>query len=251
MTEERVPFSSNIVEQFTVISDKVRPRSRARNPIYTEEAKIQIYAITGIISCMLLVVLFAATYIMIQKRKERRSRVLSRPHSVTRNPLNENIWNGSENMVRSSAWFDTLQKTLNNESFMNPMMTSFHIMDPDEREHHKISVQSESTSEVHFHSKQTSITDRTSLDSFEPEKHDEPDYENYPKKPEISVRRSKSMVQKPPRKSPEVHFCQPSLRSQTSAARKSTDTNLKRSLTFAHNERKYLAQARPLRHSNR
>ena len=99
ITEERVPFSSNIVEQFTVISDKVRPRSRARNPIYTEEAKIQIYAITGIISCMLLVVLFAATYIMIHKRKERRSRVLSRPHSVTRNPLNENIWNGSENMV--------------------------------------------------------------------------------------------------------------------------------------------------------
>ena len=94
-----MPFSSNIVEQFTVISDKVRPRSRARNPIYTEEAKIQIYAITGIISCMLLVVLIAATYIMIQKRKERRTRVLSRPHSVTRNPLNENIWNGSENMV--------------------------------------------------------------------------------------------------------------------------------------------------------
>jgi len=132
---------------------------------------------------------------------------------------------------------------------MNPMMTSFHIMNSDE--HNKISVQSESTSDVHFHSKQTSFTDRTSLDSFEPEKHDEPDYENYPKKPETSVRRSKSMVQKPPRKSPEVHFCQPSLRSQTSAARKSTDTNLKRSLTFAHNERKYLPQARPLRHSNR
>ena len=148
--------------------------------------------------------------------------------------------------MRSSAWFDTLQKTLKAESFMNPMMTSFHVMDTDE--HNKISVQSESTSDVHFHSKQTSITERTSLDSFEPEKH-EPDYENYPKRPEISVRRSKSMVQKPPRKSSEVHFCQPSLRSQTSAARKSTD-NLKRSMTFAHNERKYVPQARPLRHSN-
>ena len=92
---------NQIVEQFTVVSDKIRPRSRAREPFYTEEAKIQIYAITGIISCMLLVVLIAATYMMIQKRKERRSSILNRPNSVTRNPLSDNIWNGSENMVRS------------------------------------------------------------------------------------------------------------------------------------------------------
>ena len=137
----------------------------------------------------------------------------------------------------------------------------------DNEENNKISVhsvQSESTSDVHFHSKQTSITDRTSLGSYCSETNCpqnqalEPKYENYPTmRPEILVRRSKSMVQKPLRKcSNEVHFRQPSIRHQTSAARKSlgsSEVGLKRSLTFAlgHNEqRKFVPHARPLRHSN-
>ena len=150
------------------------------------------------------------------------------------------------------------------------MMTSFHIMDNEENNKISVhSVQSESTSDVHFHSKQTSITDRTSLGSYCSESNCpqnqqnhgmEPKYENYPTtRPEISVRRSKSMVQKPLRKcsSNEVHFRQPSIRHQTSAARKSlgsSEVGLKRSLTFAlghHSEqRKFVPHARPLRHSN-
>lgn len=70
--------NSKTVQHFTVVHDKVKSQERPTNRSNdsNEEAKIQIYAMTGIVSCMLLVILFAFTYFMVQKRKERRSQIL-------------------------------------------------------------------------------------------------------------------------------------------------------------------------------
>ena len=72
-----VQYNSKTIQKLTV-TDKVKSNDR-RGPIYTEEAKIQIYAMTGIVSCMLLVILLFATYIMVQKRKDRRSKPIKTP----------------------------------------------------------------------------------------------------------------------------------------------------------------------------
>jgi hypothetical protein len=76
-----VQYNSKTIQKLTV-TDKVKSNDR-RGPIYTEEAKIQIYAMTGIVSCMLLVILLFATYVMVQKRKDRRSKPIKTPdHGV-------------------------------------------------------------------------------------------------------------------------------------------------------------------------
>ena len=72
-----VQYNSKTIQKLTV-TDKVKSNNR-RGPIYTEEAKIQIYAMTGIVSCMLLVILLFATYVMVQKRKDRRSKPINTP----------------------------------------------------------------------------------------------------------------------------------------------------------------------------
>ena len=72
-----VHYNSKTIQKLTV-TDKVKSNDR-RGPIYTEEAKIQIYAMTGIVSCMLLVILLFATYVMVQKRKDRRSKPINTP----------------------------------------------------------------------------------------------------------------------------------------------------------------------------
>ena len=72
-----IQYNSKTIQKLTV-TDKVKSNDR-RGPIYTEEAKIQIYAMTGIVSCMLLVILLFATYVMVQKRKDRRSKPINTP----------------------------------------------------------------------------------------------------------------------------------------------------------------------------
>ena len=71
ITTDDVQYNSKTVQKFTVVHDKVKSKERESN--YTEEAKIQIYAMTGIVSCMLLVIIFASTYVVVQKRKDRKS----------------------------------------------------------------------------------------------------------------------------------------------------------------------------------
>ena len=57
------------------VTNNELPYSRNKDQ-YTEEAKIQIYAITGIVSMMLLVILIAASILVMQKRKLRHSEIL-------------------------------------------------------------------------------------------------------------------------------------------------------------------------------
>ena len=84
-----IQYNSKTMQKFTVVHDK--PKSKERSDKYTEEAKIQVYAMTGIISCMMLVILVASTYFMVQKRKERQLRPLKSPGSlITTNPLMDN-----------------------------------------------------------------------------------------------------------------------------------------------------------------
>lgn len=203
---------------------------------------------TGIISCMLLVILFAFTYFVLQKRKERQTKILT---NIKQNPLLlnslsnkddiDNPWKDQGTMIRSNIWFDTLQKSLkNSESFVNPMLTSFHsiVEDVDEEE-----------------TKSKSATDKTSLASSSDDAattmlDEEPNYENHPRSKRdaailTTVQRSKSMLITKPmtrRKSlvsnldGDIHMRQPSIRFQSTAGRKSDKGNgngLRRSNTFA------------------
>jgi len=245
-------------EQKIFISDKVK--SKGRESPYTEESKIQIYAMTGIVSCMLLVILFASTYVVVQKRKDRRSSPIKTQDHVTQNPLHIDNppWNHGT-MVRSNIWFDTLQKSLKNgSSFDNPMLTSFHSI-VEEAEVCRSGRQS-ATDEFQ------SATEKTSLESFDSINDDDPPYENFPSSKRLGLQRSKSMQfhpAKPARRKSvisnfegDVHMRQPSIRYQSSAARKSdnkpTIPGVRRSLTFADGSqrRKYVPHQAPLRHSN-
>ena len=60
------------------------PYSRSKDR-YTEEAKIQIYTITGVVSMMLLVILIAASVFVMKKRKQRHSEILK--DNFKENPL--------------------------------------------------------------------------------------------------------------------------------------------------------------------
>lgn len=194
---------------------------------------------------MLLVILFAFTYFVIQKRKDRQSKILT---NVKQNPLllskdldsaSNNPWDQGT-MIRSNIWFDTLQKSLKSsqqQPFVNPMLTSFHSIVED--------------LEVEEDSKSKSATDKTSLASDSTlDELEEPNYENYPRSKRdaaiLTVQRSKSMLitskqQQPRRKSlvsnldGDIHMRQPSIRFQSTAGRKSDKGNngLRRSNTFA------------------
>ena len=61
-----------------------QPHSRHKDQ-YTEEAKIQIYTITGVVSMMLLVILIAASVFVMKKRKQRHSETLK--DNYKENPL--------------------------------------------------------------------------------------------------------------------------------------------------------------------
>ena len=94
------------------VTNNELPYSRNKDQ-YTEEAKIQIYAITGIVSMMLLVILIAASILVMQKRKQRHSEILK--ENFTENPLaisnpsdpwttNDKLKSAFPNMVRY-GWF--------------------------------------------------------------------------------------------------------------------------------------------------
>lgn len=221
-------YNSNTFNKLTVVNDRVRPFSKSKTQ-YTEEARIQIYAITGIISCMLLVILFASSVVVIQKRKHRERRILTDSNSVARNQLNisgpSEPWTTNEklreafpNMIRSNVWFDSLQKSIQrHDAFINPMISLFPNTAAEEEEEiqdqaadsharrarRKLSFDS-SWGDVHFQSKPTTMTDGSSLGSIQLDDDNEsPDYENYPKHKRAdtntSLKRSKSIahIEKP------------------------------------------------------
>lgn len=139
----------------------------------------------------------------------------------------ENPWNHGT-MIRSNVWFDTLQKSLKSESFVNPMLTSFHSIVED-------------SAEDGFAG---SNTEKTSLDSFDSINDEDPPYENYPrsKRDAVLVQRSKSLISTRPAKKTtllvsnqhgDIQMRPPSIRFSTTAARKSDQPLLKRSMTFA------------------
>ena len=101
---------------------------------YTEEAKIKIYTATGIISTLLVVLILGFTVMTIRKRNKRKLSVLFSNNNANNedngnvnfgpskksvleisNPLepwttNEEVRKAFPNIIRSNAWFDSLQR---------------------------------------------------------------------------------------------------------------------------------------------
>jgi hypothetical protein len=101
---------------------------------YTEEAKIKIYTATGIISTLLVVLILGFTVMTIRKRNKRKLSVLLSNNNRNNvdngnvnfglskksvleisNPLepwttNEEVRKAFPNIIRSNAWFDSLQR---------------------------------------------------------------------------------------------------------------------------------------------
>ncbi len=240
----QIPYSNRETVQQILVQDRIKAKGRNNQDqsMYTEEAKIQIYAMTGIISMMLVIMLLAFTYFMVQKRKERRNDVLKNLHNFTQNPLmtSSEILNSPEQrpwsngtMVRSNIWFDTLNKSGFQHS-KDPMLTSFHSIIEEEEGDDKN--KSFDTAEFASNTEKTSLDEDTSVTTSNTEDL----YENYPrsKRDSALIQRSKSVIQAPKpvliqlRKNSsvsDIQLRQPSIRFQSSAGRKGS---IKRSMTF-------------------
>lgn len=166
-------------------NDYVKPFAKDRSKEF-EEAKIQVYAFTGVISCMLFGLLVVASALLFHKRKNRLSNVLREGgNPVVLNPLStsspqaEKWRNTYPNMIRSAAWFDSLNKSVQrHESFINPMI-SF-------KEDIKMVRRPSSSCQ----SKPTTMTDGSSLGSLGMEDEEE----NFEKHAKTALRKSKSFA---------------------------------------------------------
>ena len=92
---------------------------------YSEEAKLKIYTSTGVMSTLLVVAIIGFTVVTIKKRNERKSDTFAGPKnnfSLKKSKLeissplepwttNEEVRKAFPNIVRSTAWFDSLQRS--------------------------------------------------------------------------------------------------------------------------------------------